>query len=633
MMSFKKYKHHLMHDQKPGGKIFHVNNFLFTRFTIFIIMALSFGSCEKYFHPDQDLIIQKENMFHDFEDYRSVGLGLYSLQQKLFEQIIILGELRGDLVDITKNASPELVEIRNFNISKQNSYASPYNFYKLIAECNNLIRQLKTAHPEVLDKSIDVTNYDKLFGEVLCMRAWAYFTAVKIYQKIPYVPETLNTVQEIRDYVNSSANYIDSVDYIYGPKGTVIDTLINTPVTIQKQYLDLPMVVDTFTRQLENNIKAVGVDYSINNGDVSWEATVWNNYARYALLGEMYLFDLNYRKAFEDFSMVLNFSETTRFRLDSRFSGNSWRYIFYSIDPNEHILALPFNSAYRQTNDLQTLFSDFLPNKYMLKPTKFCVENWETIWRNARIHTIDGVPDSTRVTYSGIPGDFNRGYGVSYIYVKNGKAMDAQTVSDMLNEKQKLNDLKVKNIMARVDTVGNKFSLGKTVFSHDASFIVYRAADIHLYLALINDLAQISDFHFTSTIIALNIVNNGSNFNIKGPLGVRGRVGFGSGSAALTLSDIIYSFDPYTNEITGYKNLGADDLGKRQYLAKQIMDERARELAFEGQRFYDLMLMSRMLQDNSYLADKVAAKFSGSQRDQIRAKLMDPDNWYIHFYE
>jgi hypothetical protein len=59
------------------------------------------------------------------------------------------------------------------------------------------------------------------------------------------------------------------------------------------------------------------------------------------------------------------------------------------------------------------------------------------------------------------------------------------------------------------------------------------------------------------------------------------------------------------------------------------MDERARELAFEGERFYDLIRIAKRRNDPSYLANKVAAKFKGEKAEQIRQYLMNEENWYI----
>ena len=54
-----------------------------------------------------------------------------------------------------------------------------------------------------------------------------------------------------------------------------------------------------------------------------------------------------------------------------------------------------------------------------------------------------------------------------------------------------------------------------------------------------------------------------------------------------------------------------------------------RELAFEGERFYDLMRIARRRGDPSYLAEKVAAKFAPPQREQVRQHLLNEDNWYV----
>jgi hypothetical protein len=169
-------------------------------FTIILAMMASpffFTSCSEFFDPEQELNITEDELFDDWYEYRSVAMGLYGLQQQLVEQLVVLGELRGDLLTVTPNANADLVEIYNFNVSEENEYASPTNFFTLIAASNNLIRVLQREHPEVLDNNSEITNYDKLYGEAICMRAWAYFNAVKIYGKVPYIHESLVTLDEI----------------------------------------------------------------------------------------------------------------------------------------------------------------------------------------------------------------------------------------------------------------------------------------------------------------------------------------------------------------------------------------------------------------------------------------------------
>jgi hypothetical protein len=158
-----------------------------------IVSLIIFSGCERFLNPEQTINVTEDRLYDDWYEYRSVDMGLYGMQADLVEQIIVLGELRGDLLQITQNAEADLVEVYNFNISRDNKYANPAPFFKLIAACNNLIRILEEKHPEVTDPGSPTTNFHRLYGEVLCMRAWTYFNAVRIYGKVPFIHESLTT--------------------------------------------------------------------------------------------------------------------------------------------------------------------------------------------------------------------------------------------------------------------------------------------------------------------------------------------------------------------------------------------------------------------------------------------------------
>ena len=612
-----------------------------TALVLLSAIGLSFSfllSCEKFIDPEQELIRRSDEMFADWGEYRSAAMGLYALQQQLVEQIVVLGELRADLLKITENATPELIDVYNFNIQKDNPYASPINFYKLISACNKLIRQIKSAHPDVLDKNKPINNYDRLYGEVLCMRAWAYFNAVRIYNKVPYINEVLTEAEDIVNFINSGSTFKVPVYIKYAPDGFHNDTIRDTTIVLTKQYLDQKSVIDTFTTQLQDDIKATGVNHSIDNGDVTWSVTIWNDYARHALLGQMFLFDGNYGKAIEHFNPILydNSSETSeiRYGLDSKFRGNSWKNIFRNIEPYEHIFTLWFGKSYQQTNELQSMFSILSPNNYMMKPTASCIGYWESIWNNPVVQLDNNNPEKSIVIDPGIPGDFYRGYGVSYKYYKYGEEMSVDDVSGMLLKKLAGKDIDVQLMMQNVDTVVTKYNIDKNEYAHDANFIVYRAAGIHLYAAEIYALWQFdhSGIIRAETNTSLNILNDGSYSN-RNQLGVRGRVGFSDGYEAIRIPDIIYIHDPITNKILGYYDYTNKLSRKQEYLMDKILEERARELAFEGERFYDLIRIAKRRNDPSYLADRVAAKFSGADKEKIRQLLMDEQNWYIHYFD
>ncbi|MDA3821275.1 MAG: RagB/SusD family nutrient uptake outer membrane protein [Bacteroidales bacterium] len=607
------------------------------------IIVLS--SCEKFFNPELGIVIDESDYFQDWEELSSAELGLYALQQKLVEQIVVLGELRADLLEVTDQADRDLIEINNFEVSSTNTYASPVNFYKLIGACNKLLTKIESEHPTVLDPEIEITNYDRLYGEVLCMRAWAYFNAARIYGKIPYIHPSLQEISEITDYVNSSGTYIDSLFVIYGKDGFHNDTISDTTIILDRKIISLDAVIDTFTNELETDIKAVGVVHNSEFSDVSWDVTIWNNYAKHALLGQMYLYDQDYENAIRHFNpLIYNYDSETdniKFGLDSKFSFGRWDDILTQIDPYEHIFTIWYNKSNQQTNHLQELFSKEFPNKYMLKPTKQAVQYWEHTWNGMDVLYDDGNPDKTALALNnlgepkrGTPGDFYRGYGVSYAYYKNGRILGANEVREMLNNKADGYHRLVNNTMEDVDTVVYKYTNGKNSYDHDANFIVFRAASIHLYYAeMLAWRVYLDDgIEKQELLRSLTFVNDGLYNNDARQKGVRGRVGFADGDEALYVRNLVYEHDPATNEVIAYKYV-IDLASKQRHLEDIFIEERAREMAFEGERFYDLMRISKRRGDPSFLADHVSAKFSGSKREEIREYLMNEENWHIPLYE
>lgn len=614
--------------------------FKYAPITALFFFIMLFTACEKFYETDLGNSIREEDFYKNQSEYRAAIMGLYSLQQDLAEQLIVLGELRADLLKITDNADRDLREIYHFNVSPNNKYASPRGFYTLIAACNSFIRKMEHYHPEVLDKSAPVSNYDKYYGEALCMRAWAYFNAVRIYGKIPYIPTSVTGISEIITYVNSPKTVYDSIDIIYAPDGYNNDTIYrDTPVEMDNAYLDLNAIVDTLAYQLKTKIKAIGVNHHVINGDITWDATIWSEYGLDALLGHMYLTIGDLQQAWQAFEpIVVNYEGTdnVKFGLDNRFANTNWRNIITGINPDEHIMVLKFNKGDRQRNELQYLFSNEGTNSFQMQPTSTAIFAWETIWDNFNLIPSAENPDKLILDPEkpGDPGDFYRGHGISYAYSRGAGTLTNEEVEQMLENKRLGNVQEVERIMDGADTVVYKYSLGKNPFDHDANVIIYRAAGIHLYVAeaFTNGLfASPNGTPRSRVIMAQQFLNNGAyNFNNK-QLGVRGRVGFDDGYENITVDESIWIRDPFTNKVL-YKETWSGGLPeKRVYLEDMILEERARELAFEGERFYDLMRIAKRRGDNSYLANRVASKFQGAEKEMIRQLLMNEENWYIPF--
>lgn len=102
--------------------------------------------------------------------------------------------------------------------------------------------------------------------------------------------------------------------------------------------------------------------------------------------------------------------------------------------------------------------------------------------------------------------------------------------------------------------------------------------------------------------------------------------------AELRLNNYATAFN-FVNSIREARGLKILDNLVFDYTNFEVMDsvifvEKAREYAFEGKRWYDLMLHSK-LNNKNMLAETVAKKYPLSQRDHIIAKLRDEKNWYL----
>jgi hypothetical protein len=274
----------------------------------------------------------------------------------------------------------------------------------------------------------------------------------------------------------------------------------------------------------------------------------------------------------------------------------------------------------------------------MLKPTRSAVMYWETTWDDFVMSVNNTQPWLTRTVFKGMPGDMYRGYGASYAYLQNGVPVTSQNVFNMLWLKSEEDYRTSALLVEDADTVIYKYSINKNVFDQDANFIVYRAAGVHLWLAELyvwwrfeqNGIVR----EFTSN--AVNIINDGSNYDINNTRlqrGVRGRVGFGGATDGIRPANINYLHDPFTNKVTGYLDVTGNFKGLQLYLEDQIIAERARELAYEGERFYDLVRVAQRRNDPSFLAKRVSEKFPEERRKEMYNYLLNEDNWYIHYFE
>ncbi|MBO9200496.1 MULTISPECIES: hypothetical protein [Niastella] len=70
------------------------------------------------------------------------------------------------------------------------------------------------------------------------------------------------------------------------------------------------------------------------------------------------------------------------------------------------------------------------------------------------------------------------------------------------------------------------------------------------------------------------------------------------------------------------------------FIEDQVISEAGLELAYEGRRWPDLLRIALRRNDPAFLADKIYNKLAAEHNPaaaDVRARLMNKDNWYLPF--
>ena len=159
----------------------------------FILQSSFFISCEDFFDQESEHIIpaDQEHLNSAVDTIYSLT-GILSKLEALGDRTILLGELRGDLMDYTDNADGDLVDIAQFNVNDSNRYNSPREYYAVINNCNYYIEHADTALKNNRGEYIFMREY----AAVKAIRAWTYLQMVLNYGSVPFVSKPILTKEE-----------------------------------------------------------------------------------------------------------------------------------------------------------------------------------------------------------------------------------------------------------------------------------------------------------------------------------------------------------------------------------------------------------------------------------------------------
>ncbi len=149
-------------------------------------------SCEDMFDIESSRVVyEKNHNLNNTADSAYTTLGVLKCMQQIADRYIILGEVRGDMVDINEYTKTSLRNLAEFNFEDDNEYLNVRDYYAVINNCNYALAKMDTtlAHN---NERVMIDEYAALLG----IRAWTYLQLAINYGKVPYYTNPITTVAD-----------------------------------------------------------------------------------------------------------------------------------------------------------------------------------------------------------------------------------------------------------------------------------------------------------------------------------------------------------------------------------------------------------------------------------------------------
>ena len=552
---------------------------LFKSFITILIVGSLVTGCDKMLDVNSERVVSPDeyNMTATNDSIYSI-IGIFSQLQNIVDSYVLLGELRGDLMDVDSKANLYLKEINNFEVSPDNPYAANiHDYYSIVNNCNYIISKNAESKYE---------GYEKFTAACKTIRAWTYMQIALNFGSAVYYDEPILSVSQ--------------AEAIQARQPIGFDEL--APILIN----ELTPIKDVLTPDFDFVINS----HTFNNSFFPVKF----------VLGDLYLWTGQYQKAAQEYKDLIyknsytilnNRYETNRTVTNNAFSGGitmyggGWLNLF-STGSAEYITNIATTNEYDYKFQLDSL---------MLNAELVSSEVAQNNWRNQMYYqsaTLDTLGDlriigsvskqkperttsgSGTVLYHNLK-DFS-----DMKYITKYAQMNLLTTS-VKNTSKIIMIYRVALLYPRyteaINRAGNpnmafavlKYGLSKTTLENKAYIPYYEVDSVN-----IPDYLNFKDRRFDNNI------------------GIRMR-----GCGNVNLDTIYYIIPKLTTK--------QDSI---EFVEDKIQQELALETAFEGNRFQDLMRFAIRRNDNAYLADKVASKHTAN-KEAIRNKLMTRENWYI----
>ncbi len=541
-------------------------------------------SCEDFFEiePQNEIILEK--FWTDKSDVENILAGCYSGMQAdpVVRRMMIWGEFRSENVGIGQNIDKDvdLEKVLKENIDAKNSYTAWESFYQVINRCNTIIKyapQVAAADPAYTQSELNAN-----IAEVTALRSLCYFYLIRTFRDVPYTTEAF---------------------------------------TDDDQKMDLPAtkfddVLDSLILSLES-VKSDAIEYYPTT-EPRYQTGRITKDAINAMLCEMYLWKQDYDNCIRYADLVMEAKKKWADNNRSTMGGYGSSSSSTQYQRTGGYPLVSANSSSLYGNAYNTLFTyDSYVNRYTPEIIFQLIYSddprGESMLANMAVNTFYG--NATSIVGYAAPSDYVlediNATSSRNIFADRNKKMDARLYENCNIALGSINKYVWHNV-----TIDATSSTPKVAYSgiaaekfNGSNWIIYRLSDIMLMKA--EALVMKAQDGATTEIATAN----------------------------KPLLDAAFQLVNWVNKRSVCETELVDTLLRSDYASKAqmetlVMQERQRELMFEGKRYFDLVRQARRNGNTQALSAAVQRKVTtGGALIANKMSKMDAIYWPYNFEE
>lgn len=560
-------------------------------------------SCTDMFDIESSRVVYEQD--HDLSStadsaYTTMGV-LQSLRQ-VADRYIILGEVRGDLVDINEYTKTSLRNLSEFNFEDENEYLNVRDYYAIINNCNYALAKMDTTLTHN-NQRVMIDEYAALLG----IRAWTYMQLGINYGEVPYYTNPITTVAD------------SEKDY---PK-LDIKELAAELIPQLTPYVDYDMPVFLGTNKVFPVLQLIVADLYLWSGDYLNACTTYMDYMTthkdfnysYGETGNM-----EYFRGYMGFNGSTLAPVTGATGLSSNLvMPTNWEdYLSLVVGTNGYenlaYITMERSKANGTVSEIASLFHSF-DNTHPLNPSTYYGEIC-----TSQVY-IKGSTDK-------VTGELTGSYAPNVL--ANG-------------DQRRKNNTGSVSLSDETFNVFNKFSSMDastgTIELYTPMINLYRRAIVYLRAAeALNGLAKETGSD-SLAVMSFNLLKDA--YKVFFPnghvlekqlqeafIGVHAR---GCGNVHLDTTHYVLKPEVIAAKLEKEGMAVEGNLNDTiNYLDILIIDELAMEAALEGNRFGDLIRFAERRGEPEFLAKRVASRKGTEHLDEeLYNKLLDKENWYL----